>query len=53
LGSHVSVGTGVFEDIFLVITLWGYDLVKSALWEDADVSNVAPSIIVPTILGFD
>src|SRR3954471_14534656 len=53
LGSHVFVGTRAFEDIFLMITLWGYDLVNPALWEDVGVLNIAPSIIVPSILGFD
>jgi len=26
--------SGAFEDIFLMITLWGYDLVNPALWGD-------------------
>src|SRR3954471_17540700 len=35
-----------FEDIFLMITLWGYDLMNLALWGDLGVLKVAPSIIV-------
>src|SRR3954469_13735329 len=45
--------SGVFKDIFLMITLWGYDLVNPALWGDVGVLKVAPSIIVNTIPGFD